>query len=138
MMWHHPMTTLSATDSTDYPAAAAAAPANGYGGAERRSKPRIKGSFPAVVHGVDAGNETFQIETTIDNLSAGGLYLRLRQRLEPGTTLFVVTSLSTHGRANASAPRLALHGVVVRAELTPGGKCGVAVALSNYRFLGAE
>ena len=141
-MSHHLMTTLSTTDSTDYPAAAAA-PANGYGGAdyfgaERRSKPRIKGSFPAVVHGVDAGNETFQIETTIDNLSAGGLYLRLRQRLEPGTTLFFVTSLSTPGRVNASAPRLALHGVVLRAELTHGGKCGVAVALSNYRFLGAE
>ena len=135
------MTTLSATDSTDYPAAAAPANASGgavYGGAERRSKPRIKGSFPAVVHGVDAGNETFQIETTIDNLSAGGLYLRLRQRLEPGTTLFFVTSLSTPGRVNAPVPRLALHGMVLRAELTHGGKCGVAVALSNYRFLGAE
>jgi hypothetical protein len=141
-MWHHLVTTLSATGSTDYHAAAAA-PANSsggadYGGAERRSKPRIKGSFPAVVHGVDASNETFQIDTTIDNLSAGGLYLRLWQRLEPGTTLFFITSLLMPGRVNASAPRLALHGVVLRTELTHDGKCGVAVALSNHRFLGAE
>jgi PilZ domain len=142
-MWQPLMTTVSATASTDYPAAAAAARANGsggadYGGAERRSKPRIEGSFPAVVHGVDANDETFQIETTIDNLSAGGLYLRLRQQLEPGTALFFVTSLTMPGRVTASAPRLALHGVVLRAELTHGGKCGVAVALSNYHFLGAE
>jgi hypothetical protein len=139
-MWHQLMTTLSATDSTDYQAAIAAAPANGYGGAdydgaERRSKPRIKGSFPAVVHGVDAGNETFQINTTIDNISAGGLYLRLRQRLEPGTTLFLIASLSTPGCVNVSAPRLALYGVALRTELTHSGACGVAVALSNYRFL---
>ena len=142
-MWHQLVTTLSATDSTHYPAATAAAPANGsgvadYDGTERRSKPRMEGSFPTVVHGVDASNETFQIQTTIDNLSAGGLYLRLSQRLEPGMTLFFVTSLLMPGRANASAPRLALHGVVLRAELTHGGACGVAVALSNYRFLGAE
>ena len=141
-MWQHLMTTLSANDSTGYPAAAAAH-ANGsggadYDGAERRGKPRIKGPFPAVVYGVDAGHEVFQIETTIDNLSASGLYLRLRQRLEPGTTLFIITSLSTPGRFNAAVPRLALHGVVLRAELTHSGACGVAVALSHHRFLGAE
>jgi hypothetical protein len=142
-MWHQLVTALSAIDSTDYPAATAAAPASGprgadYDGTERRSKPRIEGAFPTVVHGVDAGNETFQIETTIDNISASGLYLRLRQRLEPGTTLFFITSLSTPGSANVSAPRLALHGVVLRTELTRGGACGVAVALSNHRFLGAD
>jgi hypothetical protein len=141
-MWHELVTTLSATGG-DYSAATAAARAGGSGGAdyegtERRSKPRIKGAFPAVVHGVDAGNETFQVETTIDNISAGGLYLRLRQRLVPGTTLFFIASLSTPGSVNASAPRLALHGVVLRTELTRGGACGVAVALSNHRFLGAE
>jgi hypothetical protein len=143
-MWHQLVTTLSATNYTDYPAATAATViANGSGGAdydgtERRSKPRIKGAFPTVVRGVDAGNETFQIETVIDNISAGGLYLRLRQRLEPGMTLFFLTSLSTPGCVNLTAPRLALHGLVLRTELTHGGACGVAVALSNYRFLGAD
>jgi hypothetical protein len=142
-MWHQLVTTLSTTDSTNYPAATAAVIANGsgdanYDGMERRSKPRIEGAFPTIVHGVDAGNETFQIETTIDNISASGLYLRLRQRLEPGTTLFFITSLSTPGSVNVSAPRLALHGLVLRTELTHGGACGVAVALSNYRFLGAD
>jgi hypothetical protein len=142
-MWHQLVITLSTTDNTNYPAATAAVVANGPGGAdydgtERRSKPRIEGSFPTIVQGVDTSNETFQIETTIDNISASGLYLRLRQRLEPGTTLFFITSLSTPGSANVSAPRLALHGVVLRTELKHGGACGVAVALSNYRFLGAD
>ena len=137
-MWHQLITTSRTTDIAARPAANGDDAGADYDGAERRSKPRLKGSFPTVARGVDATGETFQIDATIDNISAGGLYLRLRQRLEPGMALFFVTSLSTPGRVNASAPRLALHGVVLRAELTHGGACGVAVALTNYRFLGAE
>ena len=102
---------------------------------ERRSKPRIEGPFSAIVHGVDAGGETFEVYTVIDNLSARGLYLRLNQRLEPGTTLFTVTSLLNPGKIREFAPRLALHGVVLRTELKPGGVCGVAVVFSHHRFL---
>ena len=106
-----------------------------YGGAERRRKPRLEGPFPAVVHGADAGGEAFELHTVIDNISAGGLYVRLRQRVEPGATLFFLATLSATGRVGGFAPRLALHGVALRAELTPEGTCGVAVAISHYRFL---
>ena len=107
----------------------------GYGGAERRLKPRIEGPFPTVAHGVDARGETFEVYTMIDNISARGLYLQLTQRLEPGTTLFLVTSLSTSGSLQELAPRLALQGVVLRSELKSGGACGAAVMFSHHRFL---
>jgi hypothetical protein len=106
-----------------------------YVGVERRRKPRIEGHFPALVHGVDAGGEAFELQAVIDNISAVGLYVRLKQRVEPGTTLFFLTSLSRAERVSLCAPRLALHGVALRAELTPAGGCGVAVALSHHRFL---
>ena len=106
-----------------------------YAGVERRRKPRIAGPFPATAHGVDAGGEGFELSAVIDNISAAGLYVRLKQRVEPGTTLFFLTSLSRAERVGRIAPRLALHGVALRAELTSAGGCGVAVALSHHRFL---
>ena len=104
-----------------------------YGSVERRRKPRITGPFPAVVRGVDAGGETFELNAVIDNISAGGLYVRLGQRVVPGTTLFLLASFSS--AEWIAAPRLALHGIALRTELAPCGACGVAVALSYHRFL---
>ena len=106
-----------------------------YGWPERRCKPRIKGPFPIVVHGVDVVGDTFEIKTVIDNISAGGLYVKIGQRVEPGATLFFHASLSSVERVVELAPRLLLHGVVLRSELTHGSACGVAVAFSHYRFL---
>ncbi len=107
----------------------------GYCGAERRNKPRLVGPFFVTVHGIDAGGETFESHSFIDNMSACGLYLRLKQHIEPGMTLFLITSFSTAQRVEGFAPLLALHGLVLRTELTASGECGVAVALSHYRFL---
>ena len=102
---------------------------------ERRAKPRIMEPFPVTVHGMDASGESFEVASVLDNLSASGLYLRLEQRIEPGTTLFIISLLTTAALITDAAPRLALHGVVLRSELRPGGFCGVAVALSNHKFL---
>ena len=99
---------------------------------ERRSKPRIYESFPATVLGMDGGGGVFEAATTIDNLSATGLYLRLPQRLEPGATLLVVVHLSVHGEVTG---RVAIHGVVLRAELQPDGACGIALSFTNHKFL---
>lgn len=105
------------------------------GAAERRGKPRINGPFFVTVRGDAGGGEFFESYSVIDNISAGGLYLRLEQHVEPGTTLFFITSFSTADRLDGFAPRLALHGTVRRMELTAGGARGVAVALSHHRFL---
>jgi hypothetical protein len=81
--------------------------------------------------GVDGGG-VFEVETTTDNFSAAGLYVRLRQRLEPGATLFIIVHLAR--RAEVAA-RVAIHGVVLRAELQPDGSCGLAVRFTSHKFL---
>lgn len=104
-------------------------------GVERRSKPRIYDPFPVVVRGVDASGETFEFKTVIDNISAGGLYLRLTRCVEPGVMLSIYIRLSTTPKDDVPAPHVAVHGVVLRAEQKPSGACGVAVAFTNHRFL---
>jgi hypothetical protein len=105
-----------------------------YGGVERRSKPRIYEPFPVTVHGMDASGEEFRAAGLLDNLSAAGLYLRLLQRVEPGTTLSVIIRFS-NGQNGAAAPRVATQGVVLRAELKPGGACGLGIKITRHWFL---
>jgi hypothetical protein len=105
------------------------------GVAERRGKPRLQGPFFVTVRGRAAGGEFFESHSAIDNISAGGLYLRLKQHVDLGMTLFFITSFSTADRLDGFVPRLALRGTVLRTELTADGARGVAVALSHHRFL---
>ena len=68
-MWHRRVTTLSTNDRTKNSALVNSYDCANRVGAERRSKPRLEGAFPTVVHGVDVSSETFQINTTIDNIT---------------------------------------------------------------------
>jgi hypothetical protein len=149
-------------------------------GADRRRHPRLRTPFPAILRGKDASGESFEVNAVLDNISAGGLYVRLERCVKRGTRLFVVVRLSAtsagwglqarHGvrfsprgrrgghawRAivrlavwgwgmvvppstslvsTASAPLLAIRGVVVRTEPRLSGMCGVAVAFTHHRFL---
>jgi hypothetical protein len=107
----------------------------GAGRAERRVKPRIDVPFPVTVYGVDAKGEAFKVQTVLDNISAGGLYMRLWPRIEPGATLFIISRFSTSPETEGPAPRVALYGAVLRAEFKCGCTCGVAVAFSHHQFL---
>ena len=102
---------------------------------ERRRKPRIYKPFPATVRGVSASGEPFQINTVLDNLSAGGLYLRLMPRVEQGARLFIVIWLAPAPMGELTPPRVAARGRVLRSEPKPGGECGVAVRITRHRFL---
>ncbi len=102
---------------------------------ERRGKLRIYEPFPATVRGVDAAGQVFESRTTLDNISASGLYLHLWQRLRPGTKLFLVTRFSTDPTGQLPAPRVAIRGHVLRSELKEGGVCGLAVSIASFRFL---
>ena len=51
-------------------------------GVERRQHSRLSEPFPVLVRGVDAGGEAFESNTVLDDFSAGGLYVRLRWRVE--------------------------------------------------------
>ena len=46
-----------------------------------RTKPRINASFTAKVRGVDARGKAFEVDVVVENLSAGGLYVRLPHQL---------------------------------------------------------
>jgi len=106
-----------------------------YEGIERRRRPRIYDPFPTTVRGIDADGEAFESETVLDNFGAGGLYLRLPRRVEPGAKLDFVIRLSPIPGKDVDAARVVMHGVVLRADPRPCDICGVAVGSINYRFL---
>lgn len=108
---------------------------NGYHGAERRRKPRLYMPFPATVHGVNASGVAFEAHTHLDNLSAGGTYFRITQRVEEGAKVFMVTRLSLDLTGEAPAPRVAIRGVVLRVEPQSDGTFGVAARITRSRCL---
>ena len=106
-----------------------------YLGPERRDKPRLNVPFPAMVRGVNANGEAFETDTHLNNLSRGGLNLKLGQPVEPGMKLFILIQLAAPESQDAEAPRVAVRGNVLRVERQPDGPYSVAVAITQYRFL---
>jgi|SRR6266550_2188002 len=102
---------------------------------ERRSKPRIHELFPVTVHGVDATGEAFEGNGLLDNVSADGLYMKLRQCIDPGATITVIIHFWPAPMDGEATPRVLLYGVVLRADLMSGGECGVAIKFTHHRFL---
>ncbi len=93
-------------------------------------------SFPATVHGVNEHGEPFKVDTAIDNISAGGLFLWRPQCLEQGAALLVVSRMAKPDSGTATtAPLVAMHGIVLRARQVQGGLCGVAMKITRHEFL---
>lgn len=99
---------------------------------ERRRKPRIYEPFPATVRGVDESSHSFEATTVLDNLSTGGLYLRLPQRVGKEAEVSVISRLSTVPEQGAV---VAMRGRVVRSEPQADGSCGIAVMIKQRQFL---
>jgi hypothetical protein len=106
-----------------------------YSGPERRQKPRIYEPFPAKIRGEDAVGEKFELETVLDNIGPGGLFVRLPFEVFTGEKLFLTIRLSSAPGNTVFAPIVALRGTVLRTEAGPNGKCGLAVAITHHRFL---
>src|SRR5436189_3310968 len=100
---------------------------------ERRSKSRIYDPFPAIVSGVDVSGTTFKSKTILDNISTSGLYLRLMQRPEQRTKLYIVVQLSDTPIEGESM-RLHISGEVLRVEPRLGGACGLAISIKHNRL----
>ena len=101
---------------------------------ERRRHPRIDEALPVKVSGVDEDGQTFESATLLDNISAGGLYMRLARCLALGMQLSVTVRFTANPSSDAPAVRLSATGEVLRAVMLPDGTCGVAVAFTNYLF----
>ena len=106
-----------------------------YRRAERRIKLRLQGPFPTIVRGVGVSGETFEAETVLDDISAGGLHLRLKQPVSLGMVIFLVARLTHTSVPEVCVPRVALRVMVLRSELQLDGSFGVAGAILQHRFL---
>lgn len=106
-----------------------------YRGLERRAKPRVATPFPTTVRGVNANGEVFETDTHLNNLSGGGLHLRLAQPVKQGAKLFIIIWLAPSPNREVATPRIAVRGRVVRVEPESNGAYGVAVAVTQHRFL---
>jgi hypothetical protein len=102
---------------------------------ERRGKPRIRALCPAVVRGFDPVQGKVEEEAVLENLSATGLYLLLSRQVPQGSSMFVLFRLAQVFGEQKQAPRIAVHGTVVRTEPQPNGTFGVALKFRHYRFV---
>lgn len=106
-----------------------------YVGAERRKLLRIHERFPARVRGRDSDGDRFELDAMLDNLGLQGLHVRLAREVGPGEDIFVVVRLSSANDPSVFAPRLAIHGNVLRTEPQTDGSYGVAIQVHRRRFL---
>src|SRR4051794_30092110 len=93
-----------------------------YAGDEAGRPPRIRVSLAATVTYVNKEGVRTGCPAVVDNLSRGGLYLRLRADIALGTGIsFVIQLLESRGAKLRGA------GTVLRVEPKPDGTNGVAV-----------
>ncbi|HKZ02127.1 MAG TPA: PilZ domain-containing protein [Pyrinomonadaceae bacterium] len=103
-------------------------------GVERRKKPRVCNPFSVVVRSVNAEGEAFTSETVVDNLSAGGMYVRIPELVSKGTRVFSVLQFPVAATGHPTGSRVALKGVALRSD--EGLRlCGLAVTFTRHRFL---
>ena len=103
---------------------------------ERRSKPRMECSYPAIVQGRDANGRKFRTNAILVNLSASGLCLVLKSEVQPGDGLFVLFRCSTTGPLGKSeAPLIAVDGDIVRSNSLMQGMQTVGLKIRHNRFL---
>jgi hypothetical protein len=99
---------------------------------ERRANPRTETSFVVTVRGTDAEGHLMNIDTWLDNLSGGGMYVRLPRRVTPGARRAVGIRFSEAG-TSGRVPRVAGRSVALRVEPTSDGRFGVALAFTKTR-----
>jgi hypothetical protein len=83
------------------------------------------------VRGIDAYGERLDVDTILDNVSGGGMYVRLPTRVERGDPLAVGIRFSEGSSGRAA--RVAARGVVLRVDAAPDGAFGVAIAFTKTR-----
>ena len=98
---------------------------------ERRAKPRIQQAFPTRVSGLDSEGRQFDLDVRLENISSGGLYLRIPRMLKRGDELSLVVRFS-NGHQGATA---ALRASVLRVEPGLDGLNGIAMAIHRYEFI---
>jgi c-di-GMP-binding flagellar brake protein YcgR len=99
---------------------------------ERRFSGRVVIPYAARISGVNVEGELFKEQTRVENISAGGVYMRLSRSLEKETRVSIAVRLSLSADDNP-ALRLVARGFVMRSEPLDDGTHGVAVEFSRRR-----
>ncbi len=108
---------------------------------DRRSKPRVRCSYPAIVRlRSNARKEKVQAQAVLTDISAVGMYLRMRPEARVGDSMFIMVRFSTaaltiDNQTTPNTPRIAANGVVTRVDVLPDGSHGVAVSMKGHRFI---
>lgn len=101
---------------------------------ELRQKPRVTHPFLATVCGVSADGVPFKTMTIVNNLSASGLHLSLRQRVETGAELLLAVHLVGQSPEDGPKPYVFFMGEVRRAEALPAGNYGYGIASRGHQL----
>ena len=102
---------------------------------DRRRNERILTPVTVRIRRRGGGRES-DVTTVVDNLGAGGFYVRLRLRVERGETLAALISFSSpDSDGSGGALRLAVRGRVLRVEELPGDVYGAAVRILAHKFI---
>ncbi len=101
---------------------------------EKRSKPRMKCAYPAMVRGSLLDGKKLEENGTVLNLSASGAYILLNHIIKKGQDLSVKIAFPT-GSLEWGSSKLATNGVVVRTEDLSEEVLGIGIMFQNYRFL---
>ena len=91
--------------------------------------------FPVTVRGVNENGEQFETDTYLNNLSAGGLHLRLAQPIKQGTKLFIIIWLAPAPTREVATPRVAVRGTALRVEPESDDMYGIGIRITHYKFL---
>ena|SRR5437867_3056636 len=100
---------------------------------ERRFSPRVCMPYPARLWSRDHQGLAWKEDAFIENVSAGGLYLRLNRNIQKDAVVSVAMRLSTLPTKDLPVLRLGARGVVLRTEPQDDGTWGVALEFSRRR-----
>ena len=93
---------------------------------ERRGSPRVSGPIPAVALDVTGCADELGTYLTLDNLSAGGFYVRLSSLFKANQKLFLVTQIS-HAV-------IVVRATVLRTDNEVDGLYGHAFAIEQHQI----
>ncbi len=99
---------------------------------DRRLKPRISERFPARLKGVAADGTEISSAGVVDNMSAGGLYVRGQHPLSLNSEVEVIVHLFVEGETGSTVET---KGTVIRVEELGDGSHGAAMSIRQHKFL---
>ena len=102
---------------------------------ERRMSARIDAHYPVRLRCVDSQGQSIREVAYLQNLSGGGVYLRLKRELPLNGAVSLAIRLSTSPVKEGPTLRLAARGHVLRVEEQPDGTFGTAIEFKHRRVL---